>query len=428
MFYKHVLDREWNLKKLPRPRKQKSLPKVISPDQISLLIEKAAIFKHKVFITLLYSTGLRLGEALNLRVEDIEASAMRIRVNDGKGNKDRYTLLSLDLLDMLRFYFRAFRPQGGWVFNGKYRGKKWSQKGAQHSIVEARRRANLPEFVTAHVIRHCFATHLLQNGTDLVAIQQLMGHKYLKTTAQYIHLDNQHFTKITNPSDRIDAWEKVINSVNSSAIPAGMIGIVGSVADWQALGLNAPPDAASTLPWVVRYLTNPWVATLGLGAVAAAVMSSVDSSILSASSLASWNVYRPLIKPQITTEKLAKVIQKCIWIIGVTATVLALNIGSVYELWFLCSDFVYCLLFPPLVCALFDKKSNTYGAIAGFLVAFILRFGGGDPTLGLPILIEYPMIEDGVVLFPFRTLAMISGLVTIVVISRVFKIKNAYQR
>jgi site-specific recombinase XerD len=212
-----VLDREWNLKKLPRPRKQKSLPKVISPDQISLLIEKAAIFKHKVFITLLYSTGLRLGEALNLRVEDIEASAMRIRVNDGKGNKDRYTLLSLDLLDMLRFYFRAFRPQGGWVFNGKYRGKKWSQKGAQHSIVEARRRANLPEFVTAHVIRHCFATHLLQNGTDLVAIQQLMGYKYLKTTAQYIHLDNQHFTKITNPSDRIDAWEKVINSVNSSA-------------------------------------------------------------------------------------------------------------------------------------------------------------------------------------------------------------------
>lgn len=213
-----------------------------------------------------------------------------------------------------------------------------------------------------------------------------------------------------------------------AAIPAGMIGIVGSVADWQALGLNAPPDAASTLPWVVRYLTNPWVATLGLGAVAAAVMSSVDSSILSASSLASWNVYRPLIKPQITTEKLAKVIQKCIWIIGVTATVLALNIGSVYELWFLCSDFVYCLLFPPLVCALFDKKSNAYGAIAGFLVAFILRFGGGDPTLGLPILIEYPMIEDGVVLFPFRTLAMISGLVTIVVISRVFKIKNAYQR
>ncbi len=217
LFYKHILDREWNLKKLPRPRKQKSLPKVISPEQVSVLIEKATTFKHKVFITLLYSTGLRLSEALKLRVEDIEASAMRIRVNDGKGKKDRYTLLSMDLLDMLRFYFRAFRPEGGWIFNGKYRGTKWSGKAAQHAIVEARRRAKLPDFVTAHVIRHCFATHLLENGTDLVSIQRLMGHKYLKTTAQYIHLDNQHFIKITNPSDRIEAWEKLINSVNSSA-------------------------------------------------------------------------------------------------------------------------------------------------------------------------------------------------------------------
>lgn len=209
-----------------------------------------------------------------------------------------------------------------------------------------------------------------------------------------------------------------------AAIPAGMIGIIGSVADWQSLGLESPPEAASTLPWVVRYLTNPWVATLGLGAVAAAVMSSVDSSILSASSLASWNVYRPIFKPQITSEKLVKIIKKCIWIIGITATILALNIGSVYELWFLCSDFVYCLLFPPLVCALFDKKSNVNGAAAGFLVAFILRFGGGDSTLGLPILIDYPMIEDGVVLFPFRTLAMIAGLVSILVFSRIFPVKG----
>jgi len=203
-----------------------------------------------------------------------------------------------------------------------------------------------------------------------------------------------------------------------AAIPAGMIGIAGEVADWAAMGLPAPPDSASTLPHVIRYLTNPWVATIGLGAVAAAVMSSADSSILSASSMATWNVYRPLIDPQITTEKLAKILKGCIWIVGVTATILALNINSIYDLWFLCSDFVYCLLFPPLVCALFDKKANTYGAVAGFIVAFILRFGGGDTTLGLPIRIDYPMIEDGVVLFPFRTLAMVSGLLTIIIVSR----------
>ncbi len=203
-----------------------------------------------------------------------------------------------------------------------------------------------------------------------------------------------------------------------AAIPAGMIGIAGEVADWAAMGLPAPPDSASTLPHVIRYLTNPWVATIGLGAVAAAVMSSADSSILSASSMATWNVYRPLIDPQITTEKLAKILKGCIWIVGVTATILALNINSIYDLWFLCSDFVYCLLFPPLVCALFDKKANTYGAVAGFIVAFILRFGGGDTTLGLPIRIDYPMIEDGVVLFPFRTLAMVSGLLSIIIVSR----------
>jgi high affinity choline transporter 7 len=88
-------------------------------------------------------------------------------------------------------------------------------------------------------------------------------------------------------------------------------------------------------------------------------------------------------------------------------------------LWFLCSDFVYCLLFPQLVCALFDKKANTYGSFAGFIVAAVLRFGGGDATLGIPIFLDYPMIEDGVVLFPFRTLAMICGLVSIIVVSRV---------
>lgn len=217
LFYKNILNRVWDLRKLPRPRKQKSLPKVIPPEQVSLLIEKAATFKHKVFITLLYSTGLRLGEALRLRVEDVEVASMQLRVLDGKGNKDRFTLLSAETLDLLRFYIRAYRPQGGLLFNGRYKGKAWSEKGAQGAIRDARRSAKLPEFVTAHTLRHCFATHLLQGGTDLVTIQQLMGHKYLKTTARYIHLDNLHFQKIDNPADRIQAWEKITASVKSSA-------------------------------------------------------------------------------------------------------------------------------------------------------------------------------------------------------------------
>lgn len=203
-----------------------------------------------------------------------------------------------------------------------------------------------------------------------------------------------------------------------AAAPAVLIGIIGHVADWEAAGTTAPPVASATLPWVIRYLTNPWIAVAGLGAVAAAVMSSVDSSILSASSMAGWNVFRPLFRPQITNTGLRRIIGKMVWIIGIAATLLALKINSVYQLWFLCSDFVYCLLFPALVCALFDVKANFPGALVGFLIAFFLRFGGGEPTLGLPALLPYPSDADGIVLFPFRTLAMLSGLMAIILVSR----------
>ena len=230
-----------------------------------------------------------------------------------------------------------------------------------------------------------------------------------------------YFQRVLSSKDEKTAmWLSIIAGFVCliAAIPAVLIGIVGSVADWNALGVPEPENSASILPHVIRYLTNPIVATVGLGAVASAVMSSVDSSILSASSMASWNVYRPLIKPNISSENLAKVIKRCIWIIGITATLLALKIESVYQLWFLCSDFVYCLLFPALVCALFDKKANVWGAVAGFFIAFILRFGGGDSTLGIPVSINYPWTVGEEVFFPFRTLAMVSGLLTIIIVSR----------
>ena len=203
------------------------------------------------------------------------------------------------------------------------------------------------------------------------------------------------------------------------AIPSAMIGMVGAVTDWSALSLNGPENAASTLPYVFHHLSPKYIAILGLGAIAAAVMSSIDSSMLSASTLAAWNVYKPLVKPDISSVGLKKILRRSIIIVGLLATYLSLKLESVYALWFLCSDFVYCLLFPALVTAMFDSKANRIGAIAGFAIAAILRIGGGDATLGLPILFPYPMIEDGVVLFPFRTSAMICGLITIIVVSRI---------
>lgn len=209
-----------------------------------------------------------------------------------------------------------------------------------------------------------------------------------------------------------------------AAIPAIVIGIVGDAASaqglWQAAGAGAGPDLdAEILPYVIRYLTHPVVAIIGLGAIAAAVMSSVDSSILSASSMATWNIYKPLINSKAQDRDLLRVLKRCIWIIGTAATLLALQIKSVYALWFLCSDLVYCLLFPLFLTAFFDPKANRIGALCGFLVAFILRFGGGEATLGLPSLIPYATGTDGSIIFPFRTLAMVSGLVTILIVSRV---------
>lgn len=197
-----------------------------------------------------------------------------------------------------------------------------------------------------------------------------------------------------------------------SAVAPVLIGMVAATVDWSTVAAGAPPDASATLPWVVRYLTNPVVAVIGLGAVAAAVMSSVDSSVLSASSMGVWNVYKPLIDPGLPDSKLAKLIQRSVWIVGTAATLIAFRVRSVYELWFLCSDFVYCLLFPALTCALFDPRANKYGALAGFIIAAFLRFGGGDATLGLPAYLPYP--AD----FPFRTLAMGGGLLSIVTVSR----------
>jgi high affinity choline transporter 7 len=207
-----------------------------------------------------------------------------------------------------------------------------------------------------------------------------------------------------------------------AAIVPILIGMVSATADWSTIAAGAPENASATLPWVVRYLTNPWVSVIGLGAVAAAVMSSVDSSVLSASSMGIWNVYRPLVDPGLPDSKLAKLIQRCIWIIGVAATLIALNVTSVYELWVLCSDFVYCLLFPALVCALFVPWANKYGALTGFLLAAFLRFGGGEPTFGIPAYLPYP--ED----FMFRTLAMACGMVAIITVSYVTVSKTTNQQ
>ncbi|QKG85937.1 sodium:solute symporter [Kroppenstedtia pulmonis] len=221
-------------------------------------------------------------------------------------------------------------------------------------------------------------------------------------------------------SENAAMWLSILAGIWAiiAAVPAVLIGTIGFNTDWSAIGIQEPENSAMILPYVLRYLTPEVVGWLGLGALAAAVMSSVDSSILSASSMAAWNVYRPLIKPRASEKQIKKVIKRSIIIMGVAATLIAINVKSVYELWYLCSDFVYCILFPQLTMALFFKGANKYGSATGLVVAFVLRFGGGEPVLGIPQIIPYPLVEDGEILFPFRTLAMVSSLIAIYVVSK----------
>jgi high affinity choline transporter 7 len=204
-----------------------------------------------------------------------------------------------------------------------------------------------------------------------------------------------------------------------AAVPAAMIGVIGGTTDWAALHVDPPSHPALTLPWVLLHLTPHLVAVLGLAAIAAAVMSSVDSSILSASSMFAWNIYRPFLSRDGRDQSIARVTRIAIAVVGSAATALALAVQSVYTLWALCSDLVYVILFPQLLMALFDRRVTRAGAVCGALVAIVLRLGGGEPLLGIDPVLPYPMADpERGLLFPFRTFAMISGLVTIWVVSR----------
>lgn len=197
-FYREVLKLDWDVQHIPRPRKERSLPAVLSQEEVQKLIEHGAIFKHQVFMALLYSTGLRLSEALNLRVEDIDGQRLQVRVIKGKGAKDRYIAIPACLLDLLRAYYRMYRPSK-YLFNGKRPGQRWANRSAQWSIKTARQAARVEREVSPHVFRHCYATHHLENGTNLVFLKEQMGHKHLKTTGRYISLCKSYQHQVNHP-------------------------------------------------------------------------------------------------------------------------------------------------------------------------------------------------------------------------------------
>jgi high affinity choline transporter 7 len=201
------------------------------------------------------------------------------------------------------------------------------------------------------------------------------------------------------------------------AIPAVLLGMVGATVDWSTTAAGPPENAALVLPHVIRYLTPPLVATLGLCAVAAAVMSSVDSSILSASSMFAWNIFRPF-KPSASDRQIQFIMRLMIVVIGCLGAIMAIMVNSVYTLWYLSADLVFVILFPQLVMGLFYRRATASGALWGAFVGLTLRLGGGEPALHIPSWLPYPWQDPELgILFPFRTFAMLSSLLTIWLVS-----------
>lgn len=198
-YYEVVMEMPNRFYGMERPRVEEKLPQVLAKEDVLAIIEKTNNVKHRCIVSLLYSAGLRRGEVLNLKPDDIDSKRMVIRVCSGKGNKDRYTILSEKLLIDLRKYFLEWRPKTH-LFEGP-KGNQYSAESVVKIVKEAARKAGIRKRVTPHILRHSFATHLLESGTDLRYIQVLLGHKSSKTTEIYTHVATNIFFKIKNPLD-----------------------------------------------------------------------------------------------------------------------------------------------------------------------------------------------------------------------------------
>lgn len=201
-YYREVLLLDWDFKKLPRPRKERIIPILISMEEVQKIINHATMYKHQVIMTLLYATGIRLQELTNLRLQDIDSSRGKIFIKQGKAAKDRYVDIPQSVISILRQYYIITKPQI-YLFNGRTKGVRMSSSAVQMSIRIARKKANILKQVSTHTFRHCYATHHLESGTNIVYLQKQMGHKHLKTTARYIRLSETYIQTISHPIDNI---------------------------------------------------------------------------------------------------------------------------------------------------------------------------------------------------------------------------------
>ncbi|WP_162944921.1 tyrosine-type recombinase/integrase [Flavisolibacter nicotianae] len=210
-YFEQVLRREKFFWEIPRPKKPHLLPKVLSERELERMFSAIYNIKHKALLFTAYSAGLRVSEVVNLKIADVDSGRMQIRIEQAKGKKDRYVGLSVLLLDVLRAYLKKAKPRPQlYLFEGDRPGDPYSARSAQLIFHQARQKAGIQKRVSFHVLRHSFATHLLEKGIDIRYIKDLLGHFSIKTTERYLHVKKEELITIVNPLDALYAgksWE-----------------------------------------------------------------------------------------------------------------------------------------------------------------------------------------------------------------------------
>jgi len=199
--YKITLHKDWSLEEIiPTPKMPQKLPIVLSPEEVLQFLGSVRCIKHRTILTVCYAAGLRVSEAICLKVTDIDSKRMVIRVEQGKGRIDRYVMLSAKLRQILRNWWRVDRPKG-WLFCGDAVGSHIGRHTVEWACQKARRRCRIPKPITPHSLRHAFAVHLLESGTDVRTIQLLLGHRSLATTATYLRIATTKVCSTKSPLD-----------------------------------------------------------------------------------------------------------------------------------------------------------------------------------------------------------------------------------
>jgi site-specific recombinase XerD len=199
--YRVTLHKEWPFDQvIPAPKKPQTLPVVLSPEEALRFLDCVEHIKHRTILTTCYAAGLRISEVVRLKPNDIDSQRMVIRVDQGKGKKDRYVMLSPRLLDTLRGWWRVEKPTG-WLFPGTIPGKHITKDAVEQACQKAHKRCGITKPITPHCLRHAFAVHLLENGTDVRTIQLLLGHRSLSTTARYLRIATTKVCSTTSPLD-----------------------------------------------------------------------------------------------------------------------------------------------------------------------------------------------------------------------------------